>query len=278
MGPELSLNSPELSITEDRVPHSLEQTLESTVLCQMNTRQVLLEIDNVGRFLAEDGKRIRVDPHPKAQEADIRAFLLSGMFGAILHQRGLFPLHASAVATDKGVVLFAGPSGVGKSTLLAEFLGRGYKMLADDVVNVDSEGRATPAFPSIKLCPDAAELHHYPLQDSARIRVGVEKYSYQAAEHFCQSPLPIYRMYVLNSSKGELTLVPTSKTDTFVRAQNFIHNTYKLIYAVGAKRRREHLSAALELSQKVSVTMVTRPRNGFSKEFLADAIEQDFSA
>ena len=58
-------------------------------------------------------------------------------------------------------MLFAGASGNGRSTLLATLVARGYPMLADDVSGIvlDAEGRATvvPAFPSVRLRPDALQ-------------------------------------------------------------------------------------------------------------------------
>ena len=65
--------------------------------------------------------------------SDIRVFLLGSCLGALLHQRGVLALHASAIETDQGAVLFMGDSGMGKSTTLQAFIKRGYKMLADDI-------------------------------------------------------------------------------------------------------------------------------------------------
>ena len=61
------------------------------------------------------------DPAPGRDlyESDVRVFLLGSCIGALLHQRGILVLHAGAIHTDKGAVLFTGPWGIGKSTLLA---------------------------------------------------------------------------------------------------------------------------------------------------------------
>ena len=70
---------------------------------------------------------------------------------ALLQQRGVMTLHASAIETQAGAVLFAGPSGIGKSSLAAALVERGNTMLADDVTGVvlDAAGRpvALSAFP-----------------------------------------------------------------------------------------------------------------------------------
>lgn len=56
----------------------------------------------------------------------------------ILHQRGLLPIHASAVAWNGRAILFFGRSGAGKSTLAAALADAGYTPLADDLCVVDA--------------------------------------------------------------------------------------------------------------------------------------------
>lgn len=51
--------------------------------------------------------------------------------------RGRAPLHAAAVATERGAVLLAGPSGVGKSTIVREELRRGGSAASDNLVVSD---------------------------------------------------------------------------------------------------------------------------------------------
>lgn len=68
--------------------------------------------------------------------------------------RGYEGLHAAAVESEAGVVAFAGASGAGKSTLAREFLSRGWRLFADDVVTLSRETagvRAHPATPHITL-------------------------------------------------------------------------------------------------------------------------------
>jgi hypothetical protein len=52
----------------------------------------------------------------------------------ILQSRGTEVLHASAIEACGGVFAFVARSGVGKSTLAAEFVARGYRAWADDAV------------------------------------------------------------------------------------------------------------------------------------------------
>ncbi len=70
--------------------------------------------------------------------------------------RGRFCLHASAVGTPSGAVLFSGPSGIGKSTLADALMHEGFKRLADDllpVTLVGGEPMCCPHFRQPKLAP-----------------------------------------------------------------------------------------------------------------------------
>ena len=89
--------------------------------------------EQVARYLVSGGCEIIIEPHPTATEKDVRLFLLGSAMGALLLQRGIWPLHGSAIAGRSGAALFVGVSGSGKSTLVGAFHQRGFQVLADDV-------------------------------------------------------------------------------------------------------------------------------------------------
>ena len=60
-------------------------------------------------------------------------------------------LHASAVATDHGVIALIAASGGGKSSLAAELLRRGGRLFADDVIALGEEGLEMTAYPGPPL-------------------------------------------------------------------------------------------------------------------------------
>jgi hypothetical protein len=78
-------------------------------------------------------KLLFVDPHIKASPSEFQAYLLGSALAVACHQRGIIPLHCSAVDVRDGCVLFMGPSGAGKSTLAALPRERGHHVIADDV-------------------------------------------------------------------------------------------------------------------------------------------------
>jgi hypothetical protein len=122
-------------------------------------RSVLLDSPSVGRFLLRDGKEILMDPTPSCPEDEVRAYLLSVAFGALCHQRGIIPLHASAIDVADSCIAFVGESGAGKSTLAAALARRGHEVIADDVCFLRLEDKhnvqAWPGIERIRLWEEA---------------------------------------------------------------------------------------------------------------------------
>jgi hypothetical protein len=158
------------------------------------------------RFLVTDGREIRVQPGAAAADKEVRAYLLGSAMGALLHQRGLLPLHANAIEIDGKAVAFAGPSGVGKSTLAAWFRGRGRRLLSDDVcaVSFDEHGRplAWPGIPRIKLWADALDAFGHNAGDLERVVNWEEKFSLPITTEASLAPLPLSRIYVLEATEA----------------------------------------------------------------------------
>src|SRR5690242_1926125 len=96
-----------------------------------NGVHVLLDYP-VGRFMLRAGEEILIEATPSSDLDEVRAYLLGGVFGALCHQRGITPLHASAIDVAVGCAAFVGPSGAGKSTIVAALAGRGHQVIADD--------------------------------------------------------------------------------------------------------------------------------------------------
>ena len=57
----------------------------------------IFTLDGVGRFWVKDGCRVVIESDPGISESELRVFLLGTVLGVLCHQRGLLPIHASAV-------------------------------------------------------------------------------------------------------------------------------------------------------------------------------------
>ena len=103
-----------------------------------------IDIPQVARFVADDGRRIVIESEPDVPDGDVRIFLLGTMIGSIMMQRDHLVLHGTAFRVGNACAVVVGRSGAGKSTLAAELARRGLDVLSDDVVPIDAVGRALP--------------------------------------------------------------------------------------------------------------------------------------
>lgn len=154
-----------------------------------------------GCFLVRSGQEIIVEPVSDATEQVLRLCLLGPVLGALLHQRGMLVLHASAVVISDGVVAFLGESGEGKSTTAAALHARGYSIMADDIVALDLSAigapMVPPAFPRLKFSPQSAAALNYSLETLTEFHPEDHRREYRAVEGFPQMPLPLKAIYVL---------------------------------------------------------------------------------
>src|SRR5262249_30354623 len=141
---------------------------------------LLLDSPPVGRFLLRAGQEILMDLAPSSDDENVRAYLLGGVFGALCHQRGITPLHASAIALADGCVAFVGASGAGKSTVIAALARRGHEIVADDecFLELDFNGavQAWPGISRIRLWEDVRAALGYDGPAIERVIQGSNKY------------------------------------------------------------------------------------------------------
>jgi hypothetical protein len=121
----------------------------------------LFTLRDKGKVLVENGRTVTIEPAPGTAPAEIRALLMGPIQAVLWHQRGLLPLHASAIGLKGRAVALAGPSGAGKSSLAAVLAGRNHTVLADDIcITATSDGAVVlPGTPRLRLWRDA--LDHF---------------------------------------------------------------------------------------------------------------------
>jgi hypothetical protein len=185
--PELPLGGPEpgeraVKILLGKAPMHLSAPLAAAESYEANDKEFLLRLPGVATYYARNGVEVVVDREAAAAELDVRSYLMGSLFAVLCHQRGLLPLHASAIATPVGAVAFLAPSGGGKSSIVAFLSRRGHRVLADDICLIDPAApqnrRVLPVAPWLKLWSttlDAMGESHHGL---SRIFSDDEKYRY----------------------------------------------------------------------------------------------------
>jgi hypothetical protein len=275
--PRAIIGPPDVHVQYGQVAESIEAPLLETDLYQLTPGCLLLKIDGVGRFLVEDGRRVLVDRDPLATDSDLWDYVIGNVLGAILHQRGALPLHASAVSKDGWGAIFMGASGSGKTTLAAAFRQKGYSVIADDISVVEISDKATPllrsGFPQLRLCPDAAMKLGVDAVDSIRKSAEVHKLDLLCPDQFRSGAVPLAAIYLLKERPGEqVSLTPLTGRDKLMA---LIDNTYGLALVQGPQRRLDHFAQCAALARTTPVTSIQRPRLPFLLDELAAEVERD---
>ena len=87
----------EASIIIGKTPAHIDGATEQAQRYQLANNHFLFQIPGVGSYYVTHGNRIVVEPAEQAKEVFVRLFLLGTAFGALLMQRGILPIHGSAV-------------------------------------------------------------------------------------------------------------------------------------------------------------------------------------
>lgn len=278
--PELMPGSdrPQITIHLGDTPAEIENPLATGVFYQATAEQCLVKINHVGRFLIRGGEEVIIQPEPDCSESKLRVFLLGFVFSVLLSQRGLLVVHASAIRTPKGAVIFAGPSGGGKSTIAGAFLERGYPLLTDDICAIRLQPTGAPlvmpAFPRLRLWADALEKLGKVRDGLDQDQPDIEKYNLRLREQFSITPAPLYTIYLLKpGNTQEIILSPLKGFD---KAHGVIRHIASRSLQNKLGRGEQHFRQSLSLTQ-ARVIEVTRPDFKNCLLELADRLETDFS-
>ena len=246
----------------DVIPELTDATLRDS-WWQVSSDSFRLDIQDVAVYQVEQGRRILIQSHPSADPAEVRLFLLGSAMGALLYQRGIFPLHGSAVETPLGAMVFVGPSGIGKSTLAAHFNRLGYRHIADDVCAIthDARGRlqVLPAFPHLRLKTDAADRLYGETAMSPPSRLDVDKLVFPLGAAHASAPVPLADIHMLKDEDGgDPCLTPLRG---FESIQCLADNLYRPHFLQGMQTRGEVLRLASVIAQSAKIFLLTRQRD-----------------
>jgi hypothetical protein len=216
-----------------------------------------LAVPGVASYRVEEGRRIFITPLPDVPAEGLRLFLLGSVMGALLYQRGLFPLHGSAVETRWGAMIFVGVQGAGKSTLAADFLRQDYRLLSDDVcaVSATPEGlQVLPAIPHIRLCADAFQRFGSP----PGARFDEDKFVVPMGEGYCPHPVPLKAIHILaDKESGALEFEVLRGFD---RVQRLLENLYRPHFLKNQITQSDLMRMAGLIAQRATMATVTRRR------------------
>ncbi len=227
----------------------------------------LLTVPEVGRYLIRDGREVVIEAAAGASERNLRLFLLGSAFGALLHQRGLLPLHANVIDMGGRAVAFSGHSGAGKSTIAAWFHDRGHPILGDDVcvIGFDSAGRAIahPGIPRLRLWRDALDASSRSAEIYERSFDQLDKFDVPTAGGTRPlEPIALAAIYRLRKADEGTQGTDIRRLTGVAAVETLVSNTYRGAYLKTIGRTGTHLAACIQLARAVPIFSAER-RWGF---------------
>ena len=259
------------------VPDEIPGAKSKGVRYQASPGEFLLQVDGIARYYVTQGTAIQIERAPGAADEEVVLFLMGSAMGALLHQRHILPLHASAVAVDGDAVLFLGTSSVGKSTLAAGLQKRRHPLLADDVCAVtadgDGEAKVIPGFPRLKLWADALEKLEADAAGLKRVRL---------ARDFKKYFVPFDGESSTHAAIRSIFVLGTTNTDRFEIVElkgteklgPIIRNTYRPRFLEGLGGKEDHFRQCSAVVAAATVLRVVRPGGEFRLDELMDLIEE----
>ncbi|MDB5719441.1 MAG: hypothetical protein JWP15_59 [Alphaproteobacteria bacterium] len=229
---------------------------------ELSPSEFRLTVPDVARFFVRDGREVFVEALPGAADTDLRAYLLGSVLGALVHQAGLLPLHASAVARGDQAAAFLGASGAGKSTIAHRLSGRGFDLLSDDVcvVHAGGTGDGAEAAATALVWPG---IRQFKLWDSSLAAAGEskaglspvlmreDKFLLPASGLADDRPHRLGLLYVLGRSEGTESRFAEL---TGLQAVNaLVSNTYRGLALNGMGRSAWHFRRCTELARECRI-------------------------
>jgi hypothetical protein len=219
-----------------------------------------------GRYEVSEGRRIRIRPYPLAEPVVMRLVLLGSAWGALLHQRGAFALHAAVTSSGDGAVAFCGPPAAGKSSTAAWLVQRGHPLISDDLCRLDvpavGSPQVWPSTPRLKLSREALQAGGWATDGLRRELPDGNKHYLPCEGARGPAPRPLRAIYVLQWGEPAVTrLRGIEAVQRFVVAA-----TYRPQLLESESELARHWLQSLEIARRVPVYELSRRREWSSMD------------
>jgi hypothetical protein len=270
--PAPSGSVPDVIVEEGTVSKNLSSPTMKEGIWQIEPGRFLLRGGSKsGRFLVEDGRWIRLERNPLAENSRLAVHFMASVLPVLLQQRGLLVLHANSVMTPYGAVAISGESGAGKTTTIAGMLSKGCTLLADDItvlrLSDANKIEVVPGPPQLHLCEDTAEMFGYDISGVPRYPWRRMKAAVPVHEIMELAPAPLKRIYLLKTvSSGGLRISVLTGKDKFSGLQECL---YGPLIPVEQSKMFELYGTVLD---SVEVVCLERPQDCWSLDEVVEAI------
>lgn len=243
----------DVQVMYGEVPEHLEQNNVDFPFIEANENQYLLKLEKIGRLLVENGTKITIQKSPNAKSKDLENYVLTNSIGALSYQRDLIPMHGGVFIHNNKGILISGSSGNGKSTLLASLYKKGFKIISDDISNleiVDGKLFVYPSFPSILLWKDTADKIDLHLTKIPKLRDDLEKYIFPIDLKSFYQAVELDKIIVLQNSE---VIETTIEVKGIGKIDSLRKNSFKpwMIHSFG--KQKNHFQQLSKIANMINL-------------------------
>jgi hypothetical protein len=221
----------------------------------------LIRIKDVADFEIREGRQIRIWPRAGVTQKDIEIFLFGQAWAILCHQRGMLPLHASAIVTKSGIMAFAGHSGAGKSTIAALLNSLGCELFADDILSISFNQNSEPgAWPYLRRL----KLHDGPIVQLGLTPIAAVSETLDKEKYFVRPKSTgndkwrrLERVYLLENNSADLHARIERITGADA-VHALVDQTYQFKFILGTRRFAEHLAFCTQLASNILMYRLRR--------------------
>jgi DNA-dependent RNA polymerase auxiliary subunit epsilon len=265
-------------ITLGSVPKELcSQPLLSNEMGSVNESELLLHLPHIASYYIAQGKYITVAPDKSANWEEMLLHLYSNGFAAILYQRNIIPYHVSGIFVNATqVLLFAAPSGTGKSTIALMLRQQGYPTFTDDTAILSVNGTscwAKASYPMIRLWQQTFEQQSQFIEgDKQRVFSDLDKYGFSFHEQFKHTDAEVVGIVFLETAGTTIHIEALSKSACM---QLLGQNIYRVEWINALKKQKLKFEQITQLAAVLPAWKATRPEHIATFDSFTSAIESE---
>ena len=246
-----------IKVTDQKT--SLSSPLYSDEWNHINQQEFALDVEGVAWFYANNGNYIEICPYTSDDPTAIELYLNGSVYGAILLQRMILPLHGSCFNYLGKGIMVCGESGAGKSSITAAFCLDGAGFLTDDIspmIVKDNLPFILTLSDRIKLWDDSLAQLNLTKNGLTKIDRDSEKF-YLSLDAEKKDSFPLRQLFVIeiHEKKGtEFREIRGAEKLTIIRNQ-----IYRLEYLQGMPQNESaYFHNLVDISNAVKITLVKR--------------------
>lgn len=233
-----------------------------------DSEEIIYQLKDIAGCKVQNGKKAIIMPSSTLSKSTLRLLILTSIFGCVLIQRKMLPIHGSSVVVGDGCIIIAGYSGAGKSTLTSALIEKGSLFLADDVSVVSNDNNGSmyvhPAYPYRKLHKDSARCYNYDVNSLEKIEYEEEKYLIPVHKHFVNTPKHLRALFEIvpaNIDKAHI-----EKIKGLEKLRILMDNLYRGKLKFFFNSEAYYFKNIGDIASKINIYRIMRPINKFTCE------------